>query len=590
MFELRIIIQLLALLLFSTTVYAQSTALFPVMGSQASSVYPWAQYPPGVTYNGGIPERPQCGPTLTPLGGGQSDVPQIQNAINNCPEGQHVQLGPGVFIVPGGSADASINVGPPNGPAVNNITIRGVGPGPGGAIPDYQTAIPNVSVCGATPCTILFKNGWQTSGTNGIFSINANGSSNGLLDAPINLASDAVQGSRTITLASAPSGSDWAPGRLALISILTGDSNNPPSYVYNNKPDFWFGGQFSGCAPDCFGWYSRNFRAAQQLVKIVSVTGKVVTIDSPLSMTFAVANQAQMTTYASTQLHGVGIEEMYFYGGGGGAGNVGVEMCDGCWVRHIESHWAAGAGVSLTGCYHCELRDSYIHENGQGNGITGLPVNGGGSYLLSLDRGTSNSLVENNILWVGDKPLVMRGTGGGNVIAYNYTDDQWDIGAPPSAEAGINAGHYGVSHFELMEGNSSHRYSGDSFWGNSIYITAFRNHLRGIRGGHGGLSGYVDSNGYPWCDCWSRSAVQMQAYSLYHSLVGNVLGYNGMSLLNGQLWSPPGFSLPVRVLSRLFRRLVPEKLAAAHRAGKTTFMATQDTWLYEYNSGTIKPN
>src|SRR5260370_37094927 len=132
MFELRIIIQLLALLLFSTTVYAQSTALFPAMGSQASSVYPWARYPPGVTYNGGIPARPtQCGPTLTPLGGGQSDVPQIQNAINNFPTGQHVQLGPGVFILPAGFPHASITVRPPPGPAVNNLTIPAVRPRPG---------------------------------------------------------------------------------------------------------------------------------------------------------------------------------------------------------------------------------------------------------------------------------------------------------------------------------------------------------------------------------------------------------------------------------------------------------------------------
>jgi hypothetical protein len=63
------------------------------MGSQASSVYPWAEYPSGVTYNGGIPARPtECGPTLMPRGGGQSDQQQIRNAIANCPAGQHVQL------------------------------------------------------------------------------------------------------------------------------------------------------------------------------------------------------------------------------------------------------------------------------------------------------------------------------------------------------------------------------------------------------------------------------------------------------------------------------------------------------------------
>src|SRR6266478_6654723 len=123
MFEMRIITQLLAFLLFSTTVYAQSTALFPAMGSQASSVYPWAQYPPGVTYNGGIPARPtQCGPTLTPLGGGQSDTSRIQAAISACPAGQNVQLGAGVvpmYVIGSGQGN-----GPPAQPTLYQQTNR----------------------------------------------------------------------------------------------------------------------------------------------------------------------------------------------------------------------------------------------------------------------------------------------------------------------------------------------------------------------------------------------------------------------------------------------------------------------------------
>ena len=44
----------------------------------------------------------------------------------------------------------------------------------------------------------------------------------------------------------------------------------------------------------------------------------------------------------------------------------------------------------------------------------------------------------------------------------------------------------------------------------------------------------------------------------------------------GSRWIPgrPGFFLPVRVLSRLFRRLMLEKLAAAHAAGRLAFFGT----------------
>jgi len=88
-----------------------SAVLFPAMGDQTSSVYPWAQYPPGVTYNGGIPARTtQCGPTLMPLGSGKDDTPQIQAAVDACPAGQHVQLGAGVFLIGDGSQNESINI------------------------------------------------------------------------------------------------------------------------------------------------------------------------------------------------------------------------------------------------------------------------------------------------------------------------------------------------------------------------------------------------------------------------------------------------------------------------------------------------
>ena len=49
--------------------------------------------------------------------------------------------------------------------------------------------------------------------------------------------------------------------------------------------------------------------------------------------------------------------------------------------------------------------------------------------------------------------------------------------------------------------------------------------------------------------------------------------------LDGQRWIAcrPGFFLPVRVLSRLFRRLVLDKLAAAHAAGRLNFFGDHAT-------------
>src|SRR5262245_44143860 len=58
----------------------------------------------------------------------------------------------------------------------------------------------------------------------------------------------------------------------------------------------------------------------------------------------------------------------------------------------------------------------------------------------------------------------------------------------------------------------------------------------------------------------------------HHPHVHMIVPGGGISL-DGERWIAcrPGFFLPVRVLSRLFRRLVLEKLASAHKAGQLQF-------------------
>jgi hypothetical protein len=64
----------------------------------------------------------------------------------------------------------------------------------------------------------------------------------------------------------------------------------------------------------------------------------------------------------------------------------------------------------------------------------------------------------------------------------------------------------------------------------------------------------------------------------HHPHVHMIVPGGGFSL-DGQRWIAcrPGFFLPVRVLSRLFRRLVLERLDAAHRAGELQFFGKHAT-------------
>jgi hypothetical protein len=106
--------------------------------------------------------------------------------------------------------------------------------------------------------------------------------------------------------------------------------------------------------------------------------------------------------------------------------------------------------------------------------------------------------------------MVMRASGGGNVIAYNYFDNGYIGNNLGWVETGLNASHMAEPHFELFEGNQSFNIDGDDTWGGAVYITFFRNHATGKRRSFTDLS--------------SRRAIGLMYGHYYYSFVGNVLG------------------------------------------------------------------
>jgi hypothetical protein len=177
-------------------------------------------------------------------------------------------------------------------------------------------------------------------------------------------------------------------------------------------------------------------------------------------------------------------------------------------VKNVESDWSTGDSFALDLCFRCVIRDSYAHD-------TPNPNPGGAGYMLSVAVYTSDSLVENNIFVNGNKVMVMRASGGGNVIAYNYFDNGYigyDLGW---VETGLNASHLTCPHFELFEGNEAFNIDGDDTWGGAVYNTFFRNHATGKRRSYDDIS--------------NRRAIGLMYGHYYYSFVGNVLGTAGQS-------------------------------------------------------------
>ncbi len=442
---------------------------------------------PGLNAVGGIPNRTRIYQTLSPRGGSLDDTVAIQRALDACPRGQVVKLSPGTFNINGGG----LHLRRPD------CTLRGSGTGALG------------SGDGGTRLVKADRD------TNLSFAVLYVGNDSRQFSSSINLAADATKGANSLTLVSTPR---VKAGEIVLIDQVTDDD-----------PRVWWGPQQDPTGGGSRRWFARQDRSLAQIMEVTAVNGNTVTFSTPFHITYKAEYAAQLSSYANQVLHGVGIEDLYVYGGmgGDGHGNLAISLCAYCWVRNIEAHWSVGTSVGFYATFRSVLRDSYIHE-------TPDPNPGGAGYLVGLNLGASDNLVENNAIWSGNKNIVMRATGGGNVIAYNYMDDSYGATYPYTPEAGLNAGHYTTPHMELLEGNYSHNYKGDTFWGNSIYITVFRNWLSALRAARPPLNTYTFKSGnciYKYGDYSGRVAVDVQAFSYYTNFVGNILGTQNQQLL-----------------------------------------------------------
>jgi hypothetical protein len=144
------------------------------------------------------------------------------------------------------------------------------------------------------------------------------------------------------------------------------------------------------------------------------------------------------------------------------------------------------------------------------------PEPGGGGYAIDVSSGSSEILIEDNVVVQANKVIVFRAAGAGSVVGYNYMDDAHILTAPRWQEVGLNASHMAGSHHVLFEGNESFNYDADCTHGNSIEQTVFRNHLTGVR---------RDYDDDPYGGNVRAAGLEYGAW--WHSFVGNVLGLRG---------------------------------------------------------------
>ncbi len=420
-----------------------------------------------------------------------------------------------------------------------------------------------------------------------------------------NLAADGAQGSVSITVANA---SNFKPGTFVLLDEVSGASWQPTPAGFPGGAKVWQGDRVAwnmhwpvqqyqddngasnangpydatpGVLPAAMSWFSRTDRPINEIKQIASVSGNTITFTSPLTISYRTSHKAQLTPYttdpntnghSATIIDGhvsnAGVENLSLYGGADGA--LRFETAAYSWAKAIEVTQWIGEGVAINNSFRVEVRDSYIHTGS-------WPEPGGAGYAISFANGSSEALIENNILLDVCKNMVFRSSGAGSVVGYNYADDSFDFDTPTWVEVGLNASHMAGPHHVLFEGNHSHNADSDYTHGNAIYLTFFRNYLTGQR------RSFTDK---------ANSRGAGLAYgSWWDSFIGNVMGRSGQ--MTGWSYEQYIHDNKCRSLGERRRRrylelgydperwgMVPDPmtLSTVIRGGNFDYLTTQAAW------------
>ena len=396
----------------------------------------------------------------------------IQDALDACKPDQVVLLAAGTYDIDGGLTIPS------------NVVLRGAGP---------KRTILNARGSGAA--FIRFGSGATPSA-----------------DDSVAITAGATAKSTRITVADA---SDIDVGSHLMVTQL-----NDPSYVKittSNGSCTWCDGGI--------GW--NGTRVQGQIVEVTGVDGHAVSISPGLYVAYGRMPLATQVDMGATN---AGVEDLQVsMNDTGYVANFLMEGASTSWIRNVESSYTDGDHAQLHWGYRNEIRDSYFHDAWTHSaGQTDADI-------FITDK-TSGTLVENNALRRLHQSIMLNWGAAGNVIAYNYIDNNFDSAGSNTLFGGLNV-HGAHPMFNLWEGNMAPKLDADYFWGSSSHNTAFRNWFKGTAMIYGPLTGRgaeQATTGY-WAS-QALAAVDLSQTTRFYSLVGNVIGSDRQKAMGK--WTP----------------------------------------------------
>jgi len=177
------------------------------------------------------------------------------------------------------------------------------------------------------------------------------------------------------------------------------------------------------------------------------------------------------------------------------------------WVQNVRVINPSNKGILMYQSMHITVRDSYLY---------GTQNAASESYGTDNGFSSADNLEENNIFQHIATPMMNEGEVC-SVMAYNFLVDDFYNNNAPDWQQASEYDHAAGNQFLLNEGNEGIAATGDDIHGTADFITYFRNYWHG-QDPNGGSTGGKSQQ---------TNAIQIEAYSRFYNIVGNVLGTAG---------------------------------------------------------------
>lgn len=185
-----------------------------------------------------------------------------------------------------------------------------------------------------------------------------------------------------------------------------------------------------------------------QIVKITKINANEISFEQPLRLDFPNANQPILQKINPVQQ--VGIEALKIKrldATSEQTSNLFFNYAVNCWVNGVESENTNYAHITLQSSAFNTISGNYIHDAFNYG-------DGGKGYGVVLQFGASDNFIYDNIAKHLRHSFLLQATANGNVIAYNYSyDNYWTQGLFPSNSSGDIVLHGNYPYSNLFEGN-----------------------------------------------------------------------------------------------------------------------------------------